>query len=93
MKKVVAFFDMFDEIPDNAQYLFSKKVEVPGTTPVVENAVSELTIGTSGTAFVHYYEVDSYDLSELENKESDALKKTITDRVKEFIHKYKISLK
>ena len=92
MKKVVAFFDMFDEIPDNAQYLFSKKVEVPGTQ-ITEIASTELTILTPGTAFIHYYEVDYYDLSELENKESDALKKTITDRVKEFIHKYKISLK
>ena len=28
MKRVVAFLDMFDEIPDNGTYLFSKQVEI-----------------------------------------------------------------
>ena len=27
-KRVVGFFDMFDEIPNNGKYLFSRKVEI-----------------------------------------------------------------
>lgn len=96
-KRVVAFFDMFDEIPENAKYLFSRRVETP-----VENAeegkASEIlsnnpkgTENSTAVIFVHYYEVESMDFDEL--MQSEFPRKNSVEKMKDFFHKYKIPLK
>jgi len=97
MKRVVAFFDMFDEVPDNAKYLFSRKAEIPlddneeqrAAKIVSNNAEVNATVQT--VIYVHYYEVDGMDFEEL--MESEFGKKTGIDKMREFMHKYKISMK
>jgi hypothetical protein len=66
MKRVVAFYDMFDGIPDNAHYLFSRKVETPidkveesKITSVVSNNTD--SVATAALININYYEVDEMD--------------------------------
>jgi hypothetical protein len=96
MKRVVAFFDMFDGIPDNAKYLFSRKIEKPESdteeTKVgkIVSTNPELT-DESAIIFIHYYEVDEMDFEGL--MDSNFAKKTNTEKMKELFHKYKIPVK
>lgn len=97
MKRVVAFFDMFDEIPDNAKFLFSRKVEVPleeteeqKTARVISNN-PESHIVEPAIIYTHYYEVDDMDFEEI--MEAGFAKKQPGDKIKEFVQKYKISIK
>jgi len=97
MKRVVAFFDMFDEVPVNAKYLFSRKVETPleeSDEQKVAKIVSnnpEANASIPAIVYVHYYEVDGMDFEEL--MEAEFGKKTGLDKMREFMHKYKISMK
>lgn len=88
MKRIVPFFDIFDEIPDDATHLFSRKVEI------VQN-VSQDTTAIPGTdlnaLYVHYYEVNNIDFETL--MDTEVGKKNISDRIKEFAQQHKISLK
>ena len=61
MKRVVAFFDTFDEIPDSAKYLYSRKVEVPAeeteeqkTARIVSNTPEAHTLEPT-ILYMHYY--------------------------------------
>lgn len=96
MKRVVAFFDMFDEIPDNAKYLFSRRVEAPvdggedkKTSEILSN--NPKTSETTAVIFVHYYEVDAMDFEELMNSEFP--RKNSVEKMKDFFHEHKIPLK
>ncbi|HEY9706071.1 MAG TPA: hypothetical protein V6C58_26785 [Allocoleopsis sp.] len=97
MKRVVAFFDMFDEIPDNSKYLFSRKVEVPleeseeqKTARIISNN-PEAHNAAPAVIYVHYYEVDGMDFDEL--METDFARKQAGEKMKDFMHKYKIPVK
>lgn len=95
MKRVVAFFDMFDKIPDNSKYLFSNKFEFPieeteeqknqriiSSNPIPEEALPRVAI------YQHYYEVEDIDMEELvENK---FFIKSPLEKMKEFNKEYKI---
>lgn len=96
-KRVVPFFDMFDEIPDNAKYLFSIKTDVPALikeniTPEIEggtvNIIPEAAKDSQSVAYIHYYEVEKMDYEEL--MESAFFKKNTIDKIKEFCQSYKI---
>lgn len=102
MKRVVQFLDMFDEIPDNAKYLYSIKVEAPSeeseeqkTARIVSNdypkVSTNVSTNVSTIAYIHYYEVDNMDFEEI--MEAGFAKKTATDKIKEFIQRYKIQMK
>jgi hypothetical protein len=93
MKRVVAFLDTFDEIPNSAKYLYSRKIEVPmeetdeqksariiSSNP--ESHVQEPTI-----LYMHYYEVEGMDFEEL--MESGFAEKTPENKFKEFFNRYK----
>jgi len=97
MKRVVAFFDMFDEVPDNAKYLYSRKVEIPleeteeqKTARIISNN-PEAHANVPAIVYVHYYEVDSMDFEEL--MEADFGKKNAMDKMREFMQRYKIPMK
>lgn len=98
MKRVVAFFDMFDEIPDNSKYLFSRNIEVPAEETeeqkiarlISNNPENQTSIPT--VFCVHYYEVDGMDFDELITETEFATKKP-GDKIKEFVHRYKIPVK
>lgn len=97
MKRVVAFFDMFDEIPDNATYLFSRKAE-PSSMPAKENATPETESAASNVSaenikasiYIHYYEVDDMDFENLMDEDSPFVKESNVEKMKKFIQKYKI---
>jgi hypothetical protein len=97
MKRVVAFFDMFDTIPDNAKYLFSNKFEFP--IPESEEEKTHRIISSNpqeagshkAVIFIHYYEVDTIDFEEL--METDFIKTPNTDKMKNFMQQYKIPTK
>jgi hypothetical protein len=98
MKRVVGFFDMFDEIPENAEYLYSRKVDVPlpeteeeKTARIISNN-PEASTNAPATIYIHYYSVDSMDFDELMADGSDFRKDNI-DKMKEFMRKYKIPMK
>lgn len=92
MKRVVAFFDMFDEIPENAKYLFSRKAEAPAK----ENVAPESEAGPANTPieaapiYIHYYEVDDMDFENLMDADSPFVKESNMEKMKKFMHKYKI---
>lgn len=92
MKRVVAFLDMFDEIPDNGTYLFSKQVEIL-TGEKEEQGESEVKTGEElkepkkMLVYFHYYELDHMDFEELMSSESS--KKTPAQKIKEFKKNYK----
>lgn len=94
MKRVVAFFDIYDEVPTNATYLYSRRVDVPiEETEEQKNAriISdnpEIHASAPVVFYMHYYEVEQMDFDEL--VESDFFKKQPTEKVKEFLHKHKI---
>jgi hypothetical protein len=102
MKRVVAFFDMFDEIPDNAKYLYSKKMEVPVAEKenvvletegaIVSLPAKELVAEPSTSLYIHYYEVDGMDFEDL-IREADFVKKQAVDKIKEFMQRYKVHVK
>lgn len=102
MKRVVAFFDMFDEIPDNAKYLYSKKMEPPvlekeNLTLETEGGIVNLTAKNFdtepiATLFLHYYEVDGMDFEDLIS-EADFVKKQAIDKIREFMQRYKVHVK
>lgn len=106
MKRVVAFSDIFDEVPANAKYLFSRRADIFETfKQPKENLILETEGGivsvappsdiykveTAPLLYMHYYEVDSMDFEEL--VEAGFLKKTGSEKMKEFMHKYKLSAK
>ena len=98
MKRVIPFFDMFDEIPDNAKYLFSNKVEIE-TDETEEQKSSRINSGNPEanssanvvTLHQHFYEVDDMDMDEL----MEGGFKTLTpgEKIKEFKERYKIPSK
>jgi len=95
-KRVVGFFDMFDEIPNNGKYLFSRKVEIPTEETEAERAERlihpDAPIQTHASViYVHYYELDDMDFEELMS--TDFNKKTAAEKMKDFMVKYKIPLK
>jgi len=99
MKRVVAFFDMFDVIPDSAKYLYSNKFEFAPTEvheekmcKMISNIPSELQNDKKAVVFLHYYEVDTNKFEEL-NETTNFLKKTNAERIKEFMEQYKIPIK
>lgn len=99
MKRVVGFFDMFDTIPDSAKYLFSNKIEftVPEieeekTHKIISNNPSEAHENNKAIIFIHYYEVDTDKFDEL-NDTTGFLKKSNLERMREFMHQYKIPMK
>jgi len=102
MKRVVAFFDMFDEIPDNAHYLFSRKAEMPleeVNVPVAEIDEQKAAkivsnnpkqIGNqSPIIYIHYYEVDDMDFENL-MENTDFAKESNIEKMKNFMEEYKI---
>lgn len=97
MKRVVAFFDMFDGIPDNGKYLYSRKVEVPMVETEDQKAQRiisnnpEITEAGTAVIYIHYYEIDQMDFDEL--MESDFPKKQNVEKMKEFFQYYKIAVK
>jgi len=97
MKRVVAFFDMFDEIPDNSKYLFSRKVEaeIPENddqkTARIISSNPDACSPDTAVIYIHYYEVDSMDFEEL--METDFIKKQNIEKIKEFMQHYKIPVK
>lgn len=104
MKRVVAFFDMFDEIPDNAHYLFSRKAEMPVeelSAPTVEETDEQKPakivsnnpkqIGKqSPVIYIHYYEVDDMDFENL-MENTDFAKDSNIEKMKKFMQEYKIA--
>lgn len=94
MKRIIPFLDMFDEIPDNSKYLYSKKVEAPSEETDEQKAIrisAESNVNTPPIMYIHYYEVDSMDFEEL--VESGIIKKNYLDKIKDFMHKYKLMSK
>lgn len=98
MKRVIGFLDMFDKIPDNSKYLFSRNVLI--SFPIKENAVIETTGGALNlvpeedsmqSTYIHYYEVESSDIEEL--VDNQFFKKSSTEKIKEFMKEYKVSIK
>jgi hypothetical protein len=97
MKRVVAFFDTFDEIPDSAKYLYSRSVEVPAeeteeqkTARIVSNNPEAHTLSPT-VLYLHYYEVEGMDFEEI--MEAGFAKKMPGDKIKEFIQRYKLPTK
>lgn len=96
-KRVVAFFDMFDEIPEKATYLFSRKVEVPAAeteedkTKRIISDNPESLMPTPYVLYIHYYEVDDMDFEDLMSTE--LIKDTYANKIKAFLSKYKIQSK
>ena len=91
MKRVVAFFDMFDEIPDDAKYLFSRRLENPlDNKAQVSTDESQPQVAKSESAilFVHYYEVHSMDFEAIMT--SDFIKKPNIDKMNDLFKHYKI---
>lgn len=84
MKRVIAFLDMFDEVPTNAKYLFSKREET--LSPVTGSSNEVLAV-----LYMHFYEVDNMDFGEL--VEAGFFKKNDSEKMKEFAHKYKLPTK
>lgn len=95
MKRVVAFFDMFDEIPENAKYLYSRSVEVPSAESDEEKAARIIngsdTQPPSTIIYANYYEVDDMDFETLMS--SGFLSKTPMSKMIEFFEKYQIKTK
>lgn len=83
MKRVLAFLDTFDEIPDNSKYLFSReqKVVLEPATETTESIVQNVDIV--------FYEVDSMDYEDL--VASGFIKTSFAERIKKFHQKYKVS--
>lgn len=95
-KRVVGFFDMFDEIPNNGKYLFSRKVEIVSEETEEERAQRLIHPDAqinhhASVIYIHYYELDDLDFEELMS--TDFNKKTAAEKMKEFFSKYKIPLK
>ncbi len=95
-KRVVGFFDMFDEIPNNGKYLFSRKVEILSEETEEERAHRLIHPDTptqhqANVVYIHYYELDDMDFEELMS--TDFIKKTAAEKMKDFFAKYKIPLK
>lgn len=97
MKKVIPFLDMYDEIPDNAKYLFSRTVEIPSeeteeqkTARLISNNQEQI-VNAPTVIYVHYYEVDGMDFDEMIDKKFG--EKTPADKIQEFVKKYKIQTK
>lgn len=95
-KRVVGFFDMFDEIPNNGKYLFSRKVEIVNEETEEERAQRLIHPDTpvshhASVIYVHYYELDYMDFEELMS--TDFNKKSAAEKMKDFLTKYKIPLK
>lgn len=97
MKRVIPFFDMFDEIPDNAKYLFSNKIEIE-QDETEEQKSSRIISGNPEaqssnviTLHQHYYEVDDMDMDEL--MEGTFKTQTPGEKIKEFQERYKIPSK
>lgn len=95
MKRVVAFFDMFDEIPDNGKYLFSRIVEIPmeesedqKAARIISNNPEAITTISKAVVYVHYYELDHMDFEELMSTEFG--KKTAVQKMNEFMERYGI---
>jgi len=95
MKRVVSFFDMFDEIPNNGKYLFSRKVELAmeeyeeqKAARIISNNPESLEVANKAVVYVHYYELDDMDFEELMSTEFG--KKTAVQKMKEFMEKYGI---
>ena len=98
MKRVIPFFDMFDEIPDNAKYLFSNKVEIEAdeteeqkSARIISGNPESNNSANVVTLHQHFYEVDDMDMDEL--MESGFKTKTPGDKIKEFQTRYKIPSK
>ena len=92
MKRIVAFFDTFDEVPDNAKYLFSRKLEIPIEETEEQKAnriisgVQDENLNSPAILYMHYYEVDSMDFEEL--IETGFGKKSALDKMNDYILKY-----
>lgn len=91
-KRVVGFFDMFDEIPNNGKYLFSRKIEIAAEETAEEKAERLIHLDAptqhhSSVVYVHYYELDNMDFDELMS--TDFNKKTAAEKIKDFLTKYK----
>jgi hypothetical protein len=97
MKRVVPFFDTFDEVPDNAKYLYSRKVEVPSEESEEQKAARIISSNPEAHTmeptilYWHYYEVDGMDFEDL--MVSGFGRKNAGDKIKEFMHHYKLPLK
>lgn len=97
MKRVVPFLDMFDEIPDNSKYLYSRKVEISTEETEEQKNARPLsnTLETHAVqpaiTYIHYYEVDGMDFEEI--MESGFGKKNSEEKIKEFMQKYKLLIK
>lgn len=87
-KRVVAFFDMYDEIPEKGKYLYSKSIEVP-VVKKNNNLLTEEAIvsqDSSKSLYIHYYEIDHMDFEELISSKFN--EKTMEEKISEFIKKY-----
>ncbi|TXI88442.1 MAG: hypothetical protein E6Q36_05630 [Chryseobacterium sp.] len=93
MKRVVGFFDTFDEIPDSGKYLYSRAVEINlGETEeeknarIISNNPEAVASHKKAIFYVHYYELDHMDFEELMSTEFG--KKTAVEKMNEFTKKY-----
>jgi hypothetical protein len=96
MKRVVSFLDTYDEIPDNSKYLYSRKIEVPldetheqKTARIISND-PDSKVSAPMIIYMHYYEVNSMDFEELME---GGFAKDATEKIKDFVHKYKLLIK
>lgn len=96
MKRVVSFLDSYDEIPDNSKYLYSRKIEVQSeetteqkTARIISSEPENLT-KLSSVIYVHYYEVNDMDFEDLM---ANGFVKDASEKIKDFITRYKIHVK
>lgn len=90
MKRVVPFLDIYDGVPNNSKYLFSRKAEVKveEESAAIFGECFALSLPVNGVVevYVHYYEVSDMDFEELMN--SDYPEKNYLTKIKEFITEY-----
>lgn len=89
-KRVVPFLDIYDGVPNNAKYLFSRRAEVKveEESATIFGECFALSAPVNGIieTYVHYYEVSDMDFEELMT--SDYPKKNYLHKIKEFITEY-----
>lgn len=91
-KRVVAFVDTYDTVPDKARYLFSKEHSGPATETDEEKSRriidSNAPSPPSVYLYTHYYEVDEEDFAALmANKE---FKAGPLEKIKAFAEKFNL---
>jgi hypothetical protein len=90
MKRVIAFLDIFEEIPDKGKYLFSQKETVKMTDiSGLENTFFKLDENSNLEVLVHFYEIEQQDSEDLLN--AGFLKQTREEKIKNFLETNKLA--